>query len=338
MSHYTENFFQFGFVRLKEIIYGHQPYTEARLKCYPFDKDKWIHPTTLSLAVYGGVQDIFGKNGIDQLFEVLPNYRASKSSDQEIVCVADILLERSKTKKVKDLETRFFEFTTYESAYNIDPPWVSGLTQSIAGQVFIAAYLITADPVYKNAAIQVANFLLVEVDSGGVLVKLKNDKLWWYEEYAKKGRNPPFVLNGHILTLDYLYYINYIVDDEIYKIAFRRGVDALVDKIFQFQSRFGSYYDLEGNLANVKYHKFHVRQLKRYSIFDTSGVLEKNYKLMKFKGMFPLATFERLFLQPTKLLMFTVWAWFVSCALLLLIFSFFRKRINSYISRSSCKI
>ena len=65
-----------------------------------------------------------------------------------------------------------------------------------------------------------------------------------------------------------------------------------------------SYYDQRRNLATGKYHAFHVRQLRRYEMHDDSGALRAARKRMQWQQFVPLGVFQRLFTQPSRLLVF----------------------------------
>lgn len=346
LTHYTESDVQIYVVKAKEYLLGEQSYSKAKAGCQNnsngSDELIWLHPATLSLSVYGTVQNIFDKHGINFSNEVLPNYRSEKIDMLELKCVGRILLQQASKFRVNGSDSLAFDYNTYEHAYNMPPPWRSGLAQSFVGQVFLALYLETNNNEYLNSAISTANVLFEPVNNGGVLVelnKINGESSYWFEEYAKPGYKPPMVLNGHMLTLDFLYYLNKIKPNDIYNSYFTGGVLGLSSNISKYQSLFTSYYDLNLNYANVKYHNFHIRQLLRYKNFDPSGNLEGAYKIMALKKLIPLSVFERVIYAPVKLLFIVIIFWFVLILSLVYVINiivgvFFDSKFNQYFSIS----
>jgi len=304
--HYLEDDLLPYVVELKTFISGDQPFTSALKGCNQIQGEAkdWIHPATLSLTVYGTAQTIFEQNSSQSLREVLPAYRDKAPDFEELICVADYLKAHSKefegtlhgdSEKSKVLA---FPYNMDKPLYEMKAPWVSGLAQSFAGQVMLAAYLRTEDESYLDAARSIANLLFLPISEGGVLVTF--DDGFWYEEYASPNSKPPLVLNGHLLSLDFLYWMNEFDRSDRWKTGFDKGLESVKDKIEDFHSFAWSYYDLDGNLANGKYHRFHIRQLERYSDFDGGDVLKVASTQMRNDLFLPLAIFERLIFQPTN--------------------------------------
>lgn|GEM_PF-1913219 len=321
--HYLEDDLLPYVVELKTFISGDQPFTSALKGCNQIQGEAkdWIHPATLSLTVYGTAQTIFEQNSSQSLREVLPAYRDKAPDFEELICVADYLKAHSKefegtlhgdSEKSKVLA---FPYNMDKPLYEMKAPWVSGLAQSFAGQVMLAAYLRTEDESYLDAARSIANLLFLPISEGGVLVTFNDG--FWYEEYASPNSKPPLVLNGHLLSLDFLYWMNEFDRSDRWKTGFDKGLESVKGKIENFHSFAWSFYDLDGNLANKKYHLFHIRQLERYSKFDNSGELKKAASRMQYHLLFPAGVFERLIIQPSNLLFFLVGCFFAIYSLIL---------------------
>jgi len=297
-------------------LYGDQIYTSALQGCTSLDRSQtWVHPTALTLTVYGDTQRIlrqaFGSHGT----EVLPDYAGRFAGVGELLCVADYLLAATRTEEIDGRQVRRIVFDIPEDTYGIAKGWVSGLAQGLAGQVLLAAHLETGDEKYLRAARDLRNLFFVPVSSGGVRVEISPQSVW-YEEYAKPGTSPPLVLNGHLLSLDFLYWMSRADPDAETNALFELGVHAAVSMIDRYSGPAWSYYDQRHNLATGKYHAFHVRQLRRYEMHDDSGTLKAARQRMQWQQVVPLGVFQRLFTQPSRLLVFLSGACFLFYMLL----------------------
>jgi len=289
---------------VRTTLYGEQTYSSALQGCSSLNgSPSWVHPTTLALTVYGDAQrilrDAFGPHGP----EVLPEYAGKLAGVEELRCVADVLLAITEPEEIEGRQVRRLVFDIPQGTYRLRKGWVSGLAQGMSGQVLLAVYVETHDEKYLRAARELRNLLFVPVDQGGVRVELSPSSDW-YEEYAQPGVRPPLVLNGHLLALDFLYWMHQVDRDEESKALFDSGVRAVVDTIDRYSGSWWSYYDQRLNLATGKYHAFHVRQLRRYEMHDDSGALAAARKKMQWQLIVPVGVFQRLFTQPSYLLIF----------------------------------
>jgi hypothetical protein len=292
-------------------VYGDQAYSSALTGCETLDPDgDWVHPATLALTVYGDAQAAlageFGEHGS----EVLPDYAKIRRGGLELECVANFLLAVSERRKVEGLDVRAFRFNIPYEKYGLTSGWVSGLAQGIVGQVFLGAYLASKDRRYLTAAREAGQLLAVGVNQGGVRVDMPNGGAW-YEEYAQSGINPPLVLNGHLLALDFLYWMKQFDHESKWDAMFESGLQAAVTQIDRYQGFAWSFYDQQSNLANRKYQSFHVRQLDRYAIHDDTGELARARDTMRQQLLVPAGIFQRLFIQPSRLLLFLIALFFL---------------------------
>jgi hypothetical protein len=300
-------------------MYGDQSYTSALQGCpSPGRPRTWVHPTALALTVYGdaqrSLQRAFGPHGP----EVLPDYAGRLAGTREMLCVADYLLAATQVEEIGGRPVRKIVFEVPEETYGIDGGWVSGLTQGMAGQVLLAAHLEGGDGKYLRAARELRNLYFVPVSAGGVRVEL-SPQLVWFEEYAKPGIPPPLVLNGHLLALDFLYWMSRFDGSGETAALFDSGVRAAVARIGRYTGLAWSYYDDRRHLATGKYHAFHVRQLGRYEMHDPSGSLAAARKKMRWQQVVPVGAFQRLFTQPSRFLVFLTGGFFALYSLLLFI-------------------
>jgi hypothetical protein len=310
-THYFEELLLPGVVSLKQKLFGEQIFSSALNGCDAIrgksDGD-WIHPATLALTVYDETQSILNKD--DSTFpEVLPNYRETNNGE-DIQCVADVLIDRSLTKTIDGEQVRYFTYYNDKPIYNLYSPWVSGLAQSFTGQVMLAVYLKTGETSYLEHAREIGRFLSLETKDGGPLL-IKADDRYWFSEYASKDIVIPEVLNGHLLALDFLYWLKLYDVDDNWDSLLQKGINATVEDIGSYVGMSWSYYDKQNNYANGKYHRFHIRQLERYKRFDDSNEIESAQLKMKMQLYIPLGTIERVTQQPSKLLLFLIFSFFV---------------------------
>jgi hypothetical protein len=296
---------------LRSVAYGDQSYSSALTGCENLRTgDVWVHPTTLALTVYGDAQvvleEAFGPHGP----EVLPAYSEVRRGDHELGCVAEFLIAVGDREHFNGNAARVFRFQIPYARYGLDSGWVSGLTQGVVGQVLLAYYLKSGDAKYLVAARETGRFLAVDLDQGGVRVSMNGGGAW-YEEYAQKGVSPPLVLNGHLLALDFLYWLSLADSDPVWDAMFDAGIKAAVAEIDRYLSFAWSFYDQNSNLATRKYQSFHVRQLDRYSMHDPTGKLKRAGEKMRWQLMVPLGIFERLVTQPSRLLLLLVGLFFI---------------------------
>jgi hypothetical protein len=309
--HYLEEM-MLPFVEVvRNAVYGDQSYTSALSGCEKLDpKGDWVHPAALALTVYGDAQAAleaaFGPHGP----EVLPGYAAVRRGEHELRCVANYLIAVSRRESLGGRNVRSFQFEIPHAKYDLEIGWVSGLAQGVVGQVFLGYYLVSGEQQYLVAAREVGQLLDVDISDGGVKVVLPTGGTW-YEEYAQRGAKPPLVLNGHLLAMDFLYWMNQVEEESGWDVMFSSGMKAVVDEIDSYRGLAWSSYDQESNLATRKYHSFHVRQLDRYSMHDQSGLLADASNEMRWQLFVPFGVLQRLVTQPSRLLLFLLGIFFV---------------------------
>ena len=306
LVHYLEQVLMPSVVSLRSAVLDIPDYQSVFEDCDALNAgDDWVHPTALSLAVYGPAQDVLSAQYGQHSPEVLPDYRDRRSDIGDLLCVADFLRSRYVTESLDGLPVRPVDYQIAKPDYGLPSGWVSGLAQGFVGQVFLAAHIHSGDPAYLEAARDTGNLLRVPVDSGGTAVAVASGEVW-FEEYAFPGHEPPLVLNGHLLALDFLHWMRLADPTGEWGALFDSGVDAAASTIDRYVAPFWSYYDAKGNFANRKYHQFHIRQLTRYERYDESGALSAAAEKMEWQLMVPAGVFVRLFTQPTNALLLMV--------------------------------
>lgn len=344
IAHYTEIYLQPFIVRAKQYLQGELVFHRATLgsaakNSKGYKSSSWLHPTALSLTVYGTVQKIFRKYNLADSIEILPGYIKNDPGPEELLAVASMLIDQSVPQQINGQKVRLYPFTYVENTYQIQPPWISGLTQSLVSQVMLASYLLTEHADYLEFTEQSSAPLFYDIRDGGVRVSLHSDvsngPLYWYEEYASKISAPPFVLNGHLIALDFLRIMSQYSSKNIYNTHFHAGLQAVALNIHKYNTLFYSFYDQLGNIANHKYHSFHIRQLARYSQYDVSGSLKRARSRMIMSRNLPFGVFERLIRKPSKMLLIIVFFLFFFLALVYNLLAYSQPALFNILS-SSC--
>ena len=227
--------------------------------------------------------------------------KKEQHTNVELLRAANYLITKADTIIINGRVSYAFPYNFYYDSYGgLDSGWVSGLAQGNACKMFLAAYCISKDSIYLRYAEKAMNLLDVEIKDGGVKVELKNG--YWYEEYAQKNKmRSPLVLNGHIFSIDALFYLSKISSNQLYKKLLTNGVNAVENNIHNYSFKgLWSKYDLWNsfNFASYKYHKIHIEQLKRLLKIQNKKKSNINHyrKLFIFDLIIPIGFSLRLLL------------------------------------------
>jgi heparosan-N-sulfate-glucuronate 5-epimerase len=182
-----------------------------------------------------------------------------------------------------------YSTSSLEARFDLYPPWVSAMTQTRAALAMIYAYQISSDDRYLKYAEQFLDTLYVDVKDGGVTYKTaNNDSGWWYEEYPS-GEIEPRILNGMMAILRDLNTYYELTSDVKAKFLFDKGIASLKSNIYRYDNNGHSFYDALGNLANKKYHTYHVQLLSDLLNIVRDEVLQRYHAEWKaYSGPFPL--------------------------------------------------
>ena len=206
--------------------------------------------------------------------------------------------------------------------YNLEPPWYSGMAQGLGIEVLLAAYVVSGEGEYLDAAILAGKAMEIEVRNGGVSTKVANDALW-FEEYASANAEPPYVLNGHIFALEGLWYLKGYSPE--FQSTYEAGLQALKQLLPKFDRYVWSQYDLVGTPANPKYQRLHVRLLKELAQRDYDSLFI--YYADKFERQIymPFGLTYRLIYAPTTMMMGIL---ILNSLLIFLVLSFSRRILS----------
>ncbi|WP_146492377.1 D-glucuronyl C5-epimerase family protein [Vibrio sp. T20] len=150
------------------------------------------------------------------------------------------------------------------SKFELEMPWTSAMTQGRAISLLTRAYRITGDHRYLDASIKA--FSTFKQTSCPFVTKLSEDK-YFYQEYP--GKKESNVLNGMVFCMWGLYDLFDVTKDKEVKEYFDKGINAVVDKIEEYDINGWSIYDLFHkstgspiNYCTAHYHDIHIKQLR----------------------------------------------------------------------------
>ena len=179
---------------------------------------------------------------------------------------------------VKNAKTSLdYYFWTYDfqwKIYNLPEGWILGLAQ---GKIMIflqEAFQISHNSTYEDLAYKAFLSFKYSTTEGGVTYNLLEGGKW-FEEYVSDSIKP-YVLNGHMGAVTFLYYYYNYTNHSLAKDLFEQGLIGLKNRIHSFDNGGWTRYDLVGNLASKTYHHRHVTLCSElYNI--TNDVFFENY-------------------------------------------------------------
>lgn len=150
-------------------------------------------------------------------------------------------------------------YTFPVGAYNLEPPWFSGLANSRCVEVFMKAYEFSGDSHYIELCEKLLTSFTVPTALGGNLCELHGDD--WYAEYASAKIQSPFVLNGMISTIVSIDRYHQKFPSERSERLVKRGIETVKKNLYRFNNNGLSYYNLDSNEAHRNYYRIHVKQM-----------------------------------------------------------------------------
>lgn len=140
---------------------------------------------------------------------------------------------------------------------------VSSMAQGEGCSMLLRAHAVFGDERYRVAALKAAEFMLIDIDNGGV--SSHDGGELFLEEYPQRPRRS--VMNGWVFSLFGLYDASLV--DSRFAGPFERSAETLACHLDDYDAGFWSYYDLEKRIASPAYHHLHIAQL--HTMADLSG-------------------------------------------------------------------
>lgn len=149
-------------------------------------------------------------------------------------------------------------------------------TSSCMGQgqcccVLLRAYIETGDISYLEAAKKAIDFMLVPIQIGGTVLKLKDGI--YFEKYPPQEGKRSSVLNGWIFALFGLYDFYKFTGDKKAKEYFDLSCKTLANHLNEYDRKFWSNYDVIGTIASPAYHELHISLLQVLADITGNSVL-----------------------------------------------------------------
>jgi len=306
LTHYLESMEDPIFQRIREWVYfRNTPKSESPEIDYFPGEGAVVSPMAVAQTALYDAQEILGRK-----YGYLPEQPILKRNpDKEIIIrAADFFLSYAEKKQFEDIafilypyNWRFSNSGRYDR-YKLLSPWYSGLCQGLAAQILLAAYELTGNEAYYNGAVLSLNSLKIETKDGGVTKRLTEDASWFEEYVSIYTDESPFVLNGHIFVLDALYWMKEHYDPS-WETLYRSGVNAVVNRLPEYDSGVWSYYARDKLMATRGYHNIHIEQLKRLYVINQNNIFKKYYMKFQFYAIIPFGVFQRLIVMHNNMLL-----------------------------------
>jgi len=187
-------------------------------------------------------------------------------------------LDHKITQKYRGSEFWTWKYDFDNLVFGAHAPWISSLAQGNALCVFLAAYDLTNDSMYLDAAECTFRSFLVPTWAGGV-TSFENN-VTWFEEVAGVDAPSSKILNGHIIAVQSLWTFWKWTGREDAKRYLDLGISAVRRDLALYDAGYLSYYsqypDAPRRYADAgSYNWLHVRQLVwLYEVTDETKFLE----------------------------------------------------------------
>lgn len=194
-------------------------------------------------------------------------------------------LDHKTMQKYRGLEFWTWKYDFDNLVFGAHAPWISSLAQGNALCVFLAAYDLTNDSMYLDAAECTFRSFLVPTWAGGVTTFENN--VTWFEEVAGVDAPSSKILNGHIIAVQSLWTFWKWTGREDAKRYLDLGISAVRKDLALYDAGYLSYYsqypDAPRRYADAgSYNWLHVRQL--VWLYEVTGETEFLEYALRFSG------------------------------------------------------
>jgi len=170
---------------------------------------------------------------------------------------AEIFLKQAHWLQVQE-RAGAFTYPTPVPRYRANLGWRSAMAQGLAISVFVRAFNLTDERVYRDAGLQAAETLSKPIEMGGC-TSFDDNGLPFLEEVAVIP--PAHILNGAIFALWGLYDLEKI--SNTFQSFRELAVKRLIKELPRYDLGYWSRYDLMYHIpATRSYHMLHISQLK----------------------------------------------------------------------------
>ncbi|MCB5251405.1 MAG: D-glucuronyl C5-epimerase family protein [Candidatus Cloacimonadaceae bacterium] len=190
--------------------------------------------------------------------------RKLTGEDADFIKLTDWLLEN--LSETDSTALAIYDFAVPE--YGQKAPWSSALAQSVVMLVLAerAAYQRDLE-VYATAS---RTLYSLRPNAAGLSHAI-SDSSYWYMEYPAE--KPYYVLNGMLSVLLNLHKYHELTHDPLALDLYEKGLNAVRQKLPEFDYHGYSYYDLAGNKAGRNYHQHHIKSLNKILSLENDPTL-----------------------------------------------------------------
>lgn len=304
LTHYVENYELVFAKKIRSLLYfgtlNHinvDQFSGVVMKNYKEASYSQVSPVDVVQYIFADIHTVL-QNQIGKI----PGMEMKTDIDSDkIMHTADFLLNFAEEEIINDLIVYLYP---YKFDYDdLKAPWYSCMAQAHVTELMLAAYELSGDKKYYDAAEYSLNYIRLFVSDGGGTIKVNGGL--WYEEYVYPSEfQCAHVLNGHLFVLDALYWLKYYSED--WKDFYALGYNAVISNLLLYDSFGWSWYDCNKVLANGTYHRLHIDQLERLNVLYPNKILEKYILRFKLYQYIPLGVFQRLIIMHNRMLFFLV--------------------------------
>jgi len=149
--------------------------------------------------------------------------------------------------------------------YDLQPGWISGITQARVALVLLRASLLTGDDRFRVAADRAMFPYLTSLQDGGVVSN--DDGVAWLEEAPHPTGKSFKILNGHITAIGNIKDYYELTHDQRWMELYERAIAAVRRDLSKFDAGFTSLYSLDSSRGRITaelgggYNALHIEQL-----------------------------------------------------------------------------
>lgn len=164
-----------------------------------------------------------------------------------------------------------YDFDWYRSR----APWYSALAQGRGASVMLRAWLLTAQPQYRAAALKALDLFGTPIGNGGFVAVHRQAGVPYLEEYPSQ---PTGVLNGFLTSLFALYEVGYWLEDSAARDRFALYLGSAERMLPFYTTSWWTLYDLDPespfpNVHSPRYHRLATDYLRVLSALSGSPVI-----------------------------------------------------------------
>lgn len=180
-------------------------------------------------------------------------------------------------------------------------PWQSALSQAVLMNVLVARAGMQRDLEIYSKAQRTLNSLNPQAAG---LTHALSDSSYWYMQYPSA--QPYYLLSGMMGVLIEIQSYYEQTRDPFAKSLYYKGLNALKEKLPEFDYHGYSYYDLKGHKASRAEHQNHIKQLTKLLEFqEDSQILQMRNRWQKADSYFVLWQMA-VVPQPWRILVFAL--------------------------------